>query len=188
MSKPRILHFVRHGAYEITPESAKHGGILTAVGKRQARRTARFFRGLPIKVVHTSDLWRATQTAEIISEALPKVPIRSTRLLREMIPTGLPGRRVRVPLKRRKESRDDLQKIIRRYFKPARSVRHELVVCHGNLIRALTCTALNVRLTAWYQMGTYNCSITRFAVHGNGKIWLESFNETGHLTSSLITG
>lgn len=162
-TKPvRYLYLVRHGRANY--KSGVFGGSLTAGGRRQARAAARFVSQWPISVIHTSDLGRAVESAEIISDHCGGARIRKTRLLREMIATGWKGHRV--PLAHR---------------------RHEVLVSHGNTIRTLACLVLKIRLTAAREMDTSNTGITRFAIGPKGRVVLLSYNETAHLPPDLVT-
>lgn len=176
----RFLYLIRHGQYK----SSDQGGVLTTLGRRQARATAKWLTRIPVDAIHSSDLSRAVETAEIIAERLG-LDLRRSRALREMMPTAVPG--YKVPLSRRRESRENLETIKKRWLQNTRTTRHELIVCHGNLIRALTCQILGARLTAWLTMGTYHCSITKMSVSRDQGIRLLSFNETAHLAPSQVT-
>jgi serine/threonine-protein phosphatase PGAM5 len=178
----RVLHFMRHGQYLLSGEG---GRGLTALGRRQARAAARELAGYPIAAVHSSDLARAVETSDIIAEALGHGAVKRTRLLRELLPGGVPG--MRISRARRTRGRENLDAILARYFRRARGERHELVVCHGNLIRGLVCRALDGRSTAWLRMDIHHCGITRFAVRPDGSVRLLAFNEIAHLPPSFRT-
>jgi len=177
----KILDFVRHGDYE--PD--KFGGKLTALGRKQVLRLAGRLSEWPIAMIHSSDTARAVETAQIIAKQMGGIGVRKSSVLREMVPTALPG--MVVPLKYRALGRENLNTILKRYFRLPRSTRHEVIVCHGNLIRSLVCRVLGVRLTAWRKIGTCNASITRFVLRREGKIRLVSYNDTGHLPAQMIT-
>lgn len=132
-----------------------------------------------------SDLGRATETAEIIAAALGRTRLERLAVLRECIPTGVPGSTV--PLRVRRHARECLDAIVERFFCPLPRSRHELLVCHGNLIRALVCRALGARISAWRKMDTHNGGITRLVIRKNGSIRVVSFNDTGHLRGRLLT-
>lgn len=75
-----------------------------------------------------------------------------------------------------------------KYFVPAhRSTRHEVVVCHGNILRYFVCRALNVAEDAWIQTDVHNCGISEILVEPNGRTMLVSHNDTGHLPYPLRT-
>ena len=120
------------------------------------------------------------------AEHIGGIRVRQSPVLREMLPTAFPG--LVIPLKYRAQGKDDLETILKRYFQlPRRSTRHEVIVCHGNLIRSLVCRVLGARLTAWRKMGTANTGITRFVVFGDGNVGLSRYNDVGHLPEHMIT-
>ena len=182
-ARERILHFVRHGQYVASPEHL--AGMLTGLGKTQARRVAKKLREVPVAALHVSDLTRAIETAEIISGALGGLRLRKTKILRETRPTAIRGRHV--PLAARAVARENLDAIVERFFRRSNTARHEVIVCHGNMIRALVCRVLGVRLGAWLRMRVHNCGITRVTVRQNGRAQLLSFNDVGHLPQRMLT-
>jgi len=177
----KILFFVRHGQYE--PNG--FGGKLTTLGRKQALRLAKRLNEWPITTIRSSDTSRAVETAQIISEHMGGIRVRKSPVLREMFPTACPG--LVIPLKYRAQGKDNLETILKRYFRLPRSTRHEVIVCHGNLIRSLVCRIMNVRLTLWWEMGTANAGITRFTLFSDGNIGLSSYNDVGHLPTHMIT-
>ena len=177
----KILFFVRHGHYEPN----EFGGKLTTLGRKQASRLAKRLNEWPITMIRSSDTSRAVETAQIIAEHMGGIRVRKSPVLREMFPTAYPG--LVIPLKYRAQGKDNLDTILKRYFRLPRSTRHEVIVCHGNLIRSLVCRVLNVRLTLWGQMGTANAGITRFTLFSDGNFGLSSYNDVGHLPPHMIT-
>jgi len=174
-------------ADQIDPSGERDLGdvvICTDQAARQARRAARRLSEWPVAAVHSSDLVRAVETAEIIADKLGS-RVRRTPLLREVLPTRVQG--LHVPLAKRAASKESLEEILGRYFRRARCIRHEVIVCHGNLIRALMCHALAVRLTVWSEMGAHHCGITRFVVRQDGSVRLLCSNDIGHLPPTMIT-
>jgi serine/threonine-protein phosphatase PGAM5 len=179
----RHLYFIRHGQYESRPDV--FGGVLTALGRRQARKTGKRLAKLPIKAVFASDLQRAVESAEIIAEQVDVRRVRIDSILREQIATAVKG--MRVPLEKRRKARKCLDDIEAKFFVPSRSLRHEVVVCHGNLIRELVCRVLGVRLGAWVNMNVTNGGVTHIKVLADGMVRLVGFNDIGHMPDSLVT-
>jgi broad specificity phosphatase PhoE len=177
----RYLHFVRHGQYEPSPA----GGTLTSLGRQQVHATAKRLAGVSPAVVHSSDLERAVESARIIADKSGARRARPDKRLREMTPTGLRG--YTVPRAVRARGREDLDFIVSTFFRPSRRQRHEVFACHGNLIRALTCQALGVKLTRWIRMDIHNGAVTTFVVLRDGHIRLVSFNDIGHFRPSLLS-
>lgn len=180
----RYLYFVRHGQYVHT--ARVEGGVLTPLGRRQARRTGDRFSRVPLARLVASDLGRARETAAIIASRLPRtLRIRADPRLREAIPTGVPG--ATVPRVKRARGKRQLEQICAEFVKPSPRTRHELFVCHGNLIRALACRVLGVRATAWFNFGTHHCGVTRLTVRPDGRVLVDSYNDTGHLPTAMVT-
>lgn len=187
----RSLYLVRHGQYN-PDEAANLNGELTALGKRQAQATARAFKGLPITCIHVSTLIRALQTAEPLIKALPDARINRTRRLLECVPPLIPEVRqgffkhyTDEELARHAQH---AERAYDTYFKrTAGSDKHEILVCHGNLIRYLACRAMGFEPTGWLNLESRNCGITRIVIGPDGTVALLSYNELGHLPSGLHT-
>ncbi|HPH98551.1 MAG TPA: histidine phosphatase family protein [Anaerolineaceae bacterium] len=91
------IHFVRHGQV-YNPDDIFYGRLpgwkLSAEGLRQAQSLGPFFAGRGIKIIHSSPLLRARQTAQIISTLLDPVEVKiSASLLECHTPyDGTPGK------------------------------------------------------------------------------------------------
>jgi serine/threonine-protein phosphatase PGAM5 len=73
-----------------------------------------------------------------------------------------------------------------KYFIPAhRSERHEIIVCHGNILRYFVCRALQGDGDAWIHTDVHNCGISEIVVESSGRALLISHNDTGHLPYEL---
>ncbi|MBA3470067.1 MAG: histidine phosphatase family protein [Herpetosiphonaceae bacterium] len=188
----RILYLVRHGQYDSQTRTAdKLGGRLTELGRTQARLTAERLRNLPIATIHHSTLRRASETANIIATAVDAVPLRPARVLWECLPCIPPHLTQQFAhLSEAVIERDALQaeRAFERYFKAAAQVtRHEIIVCHGNIIRYLVCRALQVPIESWANTDIHNCGISEVAIESDGRMMLISHNDTGHLPYDLRT-
>ena len=179
----RKLILVRHGQYD------SQTGDLTGLGVRQAGATVRALRDYEFDVLHCSTMPRAQQTARILKHGLrSRLKLKPSSLLRERLPSPVPGMTTRADLPELRENLAIMQRAYARLSRPSRGDRTELVVAHGNLIRLFVCLALRIKPTLWLRMGIHNCSITVLVVkdgtHGDNLI---SFNETGHLPAQLRT-
>jgi serine/threonine-protein phosphatase PGAM5 len=198
----RTLHLVRHAQHkrlpydgpenELTLEQANQlDGGLTGMGREQAMLTAQRFRGTPVNAVHSSSLPRALQTAEIIAQEFPNRITRTTRSLWECVPSAPPeftGTFSEVPLEEPWQGRDQAEKAFATYFKPARGAsKHDILVCHGNIIRYFVTRVLQIDVESWVNMITYNCGITRILIQSDGWMALVSYNDVGHLPRYLWT-
>jgi serine/threonine-protein phosphatase PGAM5 len=70
---------------------------------------------------------------------------------------------------------------------PASTDEHEIVVCHGNVIRYSVLRALQLPPEAWLRIGLYNGSITRVDVRPDGRVSLRALGDAGHLPPSTLT-
>lgn len=179
-AEPNPLHFVhliRHGQYEHVTEEGD--GPLTPLGRKQAAVAARYVGRWPIARVWTSDLQRATETSKILLRRLSVKTARKTELLREVLPSAVPG--MSVPASVRKRGREAVDAVIEEFLAPLPSARHDLLVCHGNLIRAIVCRVLGADQFSWLKLATYHCALTTFAVRSDSSIALVRYGESAYL-------
>ncbi len=184
----RTLYLIRHGSFEKDGQWGKLGPPLNAKGRKQARRTASVFRGLPVDALYASTLTRARQTAGIIAEELGVDGIRGSRLLHEVHPVALPdvtyepGDEEIIA-----EHRKRAERSFEVYFKSCRKDRTEIIVAHGNMIRFLALKSLGAPLVRWPHLGVDCCGISSFAILSGRETYLLSYNEIQHLPPSLRT-
>ena len=74
-----------------------------------------------------------------------------------------------------------------------REHEYQIIVTHANMIRYLTCRALQIPPECWLRLSLFNGSVTYLVVHAGGEVSLRSFGETGHMgydnvTSNLYEG
>jgi broad specificity phosphatase PhoE len=122
----------------------------------------------------------------MISSELNGVPYEKTRSLREcFLPNPLFEN---VPPERIQSGEKQAATAFSRYLRPAmRHDRYEIIVTHGNMIRSLVSRVLGGSSDTWLRMRTLNCGITEVAVQSDGRMWLVSYNDVGHLPADLIT-
>jgi len=209
MMATKTIYLIRHGQYyqikhpspgvdetRIDPldDEAEHqrDGGLTPAGVQQAEWTAQRLQPLPIDCIYTSTLPRAMQTAAIIGEGQVDIVPQAHRNLWECIP-HVPARFAdwakRFPAARLQRDQEQAATAFATYFQPNHDSadRHEIIVCHGNLIRYLVCRALQVPLDAWVNMDTHNGGISIIQIQPDGACLLIAFNDTGHLPCHLLT-
>ena len=187
----RILYLIRHGQYNTHYAPDELGGSLTPLGIIQAQHIAQRLKDLPVSTIHHSTLRRATETAHIISEALPQVPLAPSDLIWENVPSVPPQYADSFanlsPQELKALSRRG-DRAFRHYFKPAKKGDClELMVCHGNLIRQFMCRTLRVPVKAWANADIHNCGLTEVRIEPGGRTLLVSHNDTGHLPMELKT-
>jgi broad specificity phosphatase PhoE len=174
-SPERILHFVRHGQYV---DEGPDVGKLTALGRRQAARVARHFKGIRVAALRSSSMPRAMETAAIIARALGRRHVPRHAVLREVLPAKVPG--VVVPRAKQQRGLHQLERIVSRFFRASVRTRHEVVVCHGNLIRALLLHVAAGSPEGFYRLVIHHASVTTFSVSRRG-IKILGFNAQAHL-------
>jgi broad specificity phosphatase PhoE len=188
----RILYLVRHGQYDnLTDPDDGLGGDLTETGQRQAELIAHRLSRLPIQAIHYSTMHRAEQTAQAIEGCFPGVPAFPSRLLWECIP-ALPARDPQafafVPETELERNAAQAEQAYTHFVRRTHSDdHHEVLVCHGNIIRYFACRALGASPELWANSDVYNCGLTIIWVRSTGQVALLSHNDSGHLPEELKT-
>ncbi len=189
----RTIYLVRHGYYDHNDDADPDvGKALVPLGVAQSRLVGTRLRGLPVEIdaLYSSTMTRARQTARVINEELPHLDLQKTRILRECTPTtwredimeGLePGEAA--------ECETQLEQAFREFFVPSPDKdRHEVLVCHGNVIRYLVTRAQGVDPHSWLMMSVGNCSITVIRIKADGSFKILGVGDVGHLAPNLQTG
>jgi serine/threonine-protein phosphatase PGAM5 len=197
----RNIYLVRHGQYlqqDPDPKRIKttddmifqSDGGLTPLGIEQSEQTAKRLKSIPVTAVYSSSLPRATQTAVVIGKEFPGITVQKSRNLWECIPCLPPEMDIKLTPAQREDFQNRVQvsdKAYKQYFRCARSPeKHEVIVCHGNLIRYFVIRVLNVEEKIWMYLGNHNCGITHIIVSDKAK-GVISLNDTGHLAGELLT-
>ncbi len=189
---PRTLYLIRHGEYDHDDSRDEDVGRgLVPLGCDQARLIGERLRDLPVDFssLQSSTMTRARETADIVAEYLPGLDVARHRDIRECTPPTW-----REDIMADLEEGDGepcaalLESAFARLFRPAAGEEaHDVVVCHGNVIRWFVCRALDVEPMAWLGMSIANCSLTVIRIDENGRIKLVSFGDVGHLPPAMTT-
>jgi serine/threonine-protein phosphatase PGAM5 len=212
----RHIYAVRHGQRLPGNGTDRLGLGITDTGKIQAEFTGERLSLIPINTIHYSTLRRAAETAKIIAEYNPNARTQGSQLLWECIPY-LPadfitwykvnrGRinqdRITTPLQMTpwlnlwnpetpwetiEKGFTQAQQAWTHFFRPVREERHEVLVCHGNILRYFMVCALRAPLETWINADINNCGISEFVVNPGGEVMLVSHNDTGHLPVPVRT-
>ena len=161
------------------------------MGVKQSELTAKVLARRPITAIHTSSLNRAEETARIIAKEIPGTTIQPTDLLWECIPTMTPKLQLEMPNYTLSQSAQDKQRAevaFRKYFKVAkRNDRHDIIVCHGNIIRYFVALILKAEADSWMRMDLCNCGITQVLIQPEGDMAILCHNDWSHLPKELRT-
>jgi serine/threonine-protein phosphatase PGAM5 len=177
----RYLYLVRHGDYDSTaPGDPAAGPGLNELGREQAALVAARLAAFPVKfdTLVTSQLARARETGDLIAPRL-RLPVQRDGDLSETRPPGdgVPPSLV-VP-----GAAAQLERAWARYVRPAPAgrVAHDLLICHGNVIRWFLAKSLGADSRVWSRMEIGNTSITVIEVQPDGTTNLLLYNDTSHL-------
>ncbi|HSM14759.1 MAG TPA: histidine phosphatase family protein [Thermoanaerobaculia bacterium] len=192
-AEARTIWLVRHGQYDHDdPRDEAVGKGLVPIGVAQARLLGARLRatGVAFDAFDSSPLTRARQTAEVLAADLPGLALR---IVPEIAECTMATRRAEIVADEDPEEMKACAEKIDRFFAerfvpaPDRE-RHELVVCHGNVIRYLVTRALGVDTTAWLEMSVHNASLTVIRVEADGRFKVIAVGDSGHLPPSMLTG
>ncbi len=188
----RTVYLIRHGQYDHDdPRDPDVGKGLVPLGVAQAKLIAARLKGLPVEMssLHSSTMTRARETAMVIGEEFPDLELQTSKLIRECMP---PNRRIdlmeKIPAEALQACTEQLEEAFKVIFAPSPDAdRHDIVVCHGNVIRYFVTRVLGVDTTAWLGMSIANCSLTVVKVLADGTTVLLSYGDAGHIPPNLTT-
>ncbi|MBU0741978.1 histidine phosphatase family protein [bacterium] len=188
----RAVYLIRHGEYDQDDERDPDVGRgLVGLGFAQARLVADRLEamGVTFTSLQASTMTRARETGEVIATRFPGLALDLHRDIRECTPTTR-----RLDIMEREDPlevaacEDSLAVAWGRIFAPAGDVdAHDIVVCHGNVIRWFVTRALAVDTEAWLGMSIANCSLTVIQVKRDGSCKLVAFADAGHIPPRMQT-
>jgi serine/threonine-protein phosphatase PGAM5 len=188
----RTVYLIRHGEYNHHDARDRDVGRgLVPLGVAQARIVGSRLRALPVEMtsLHTSTMTRARETALVIGEEFPNLELETSHLLRECTPPTW-----REDVMAEEDPADveactkQLEEAFPIYLAPSPDAdRHDIIVCHGNVIRYFVTKVLKVDTEAWLGMSIGNCSLTVVTINADGSMKLLSFSDVGHLPPNLTT-
>lgn len=181
----RFVTLIRHGAYDrVESADDRVANGLSALGRQQSRLLAKRLAGLPVKprLLVTSDLARARETADVIGSALSIRPEQDTLLAECTPPSSRPGLDQKQDPKEMAACLANLEAAWAKYFQasPERDT-HDILVCHGNVIRWFVSRALANDVRHWTSLDIANASVTVIAVRPDGTTRLVLYSDVGHL-------
>jgi serine/threonine-protein phosphatase PGAM5 len=181
------VYLIRHGIYDSDPDRNADDVVangLNALGHEQARLAGARLAALPIKpaALVSSTYRRARETAEDIGRALGMTPTLDS-LLHECTATSDRADYMKNhPAAEIAWCDSNLALAWNKYMVPSPEAdRHDVLVCHGNVIRWFVSHALSGDPRHWPAMEIANGSLTILAVRPDGSVRLVMFNDVGHL-------
>ena len=189
----RTLYLIRHGEYDQTDErDAFTGRELTSLGIAQAKLLAARLKTMPVEFTSltSSTMTRARQTAMVINQEFLELDLKQDSLIYECTP---PTWREDVMADESESElitcKENIEQAFKKYFVPSpdENDRHDLIVCHGNVIRYLVTKVLKVDTMSWLQMSISNCSLTIIRIKPDGSKKLDAFSDYGHIPENMRT-
>lgn len=189
----RTLYLIRHGQYDHSDErSSDIGKALVPLGIAQSRLISNRLKSMPVKIssLISSTMTRARETAMIINQDFQELKLQQSTLIRECTPpTWREDIMERENPEDLKTCTNKLDSAFIKYFVPSpdEEDRHDIIVCHGNVIRYFVTKILKVETMSWLQMTMGNCGLTVVRIKPDGTMKLVSFNDMGHIPPNLQT-
>lgn len=185
----RTLYLVRHGQYDAKPDAGPDGPGLTPLGIAQAKLVATRLHGLSVTFtsLNASTMTRARETALFVGQSFPGLTLQAAPLLRE----GTPRSYLIANEKPEDAAAVEAQfnEAFARYFVPAKDRdAHDILVCHGNVIRYFVTKALGVDTQTWLGLAVTHCSLTVIQVAADGSFKVHAVGDSGHIPPNLSSG
>lgn len=186
------VYLIRHGYYDrdTTSEDDRTHSALNALGHRQARIVGARLAKLPVhfRSLVSSDFLRARETAAEMAK-LMHMPVQEDSLIHECTPTAdRPDWMKNHTAEEIALCDSNVNAAWRKYFTPTPDAdTHDVLVCHGNVIRWFVSKAISLDTTHWSRFDIGNCSITVIAVRPDGVARLVTYSDVGHIPVALQT-
>lgn len=181
----RYVYLIRHGMYDrVDSLDDRTANGLNALGHEQARLLGARLASLPVKprLLVSSDYTRARETADDLAAILGRAAERDS-LIREC---GPPSVRDSAATEAERSEQASCERTLEaawaKYVRPSPDAdAHDLLVCHGNVIRWFVTRAVGADTKRWITMTIGNASLTIIAVRPDGSTRLVMFSDVGHL-------
>jgi serine/threonine-protein phosphatase PGAM5 len=183
----RFLYLARHG-------EAIDDGELSDAGRQQARLLGQRLAKVPLSAIYHGPLVRAVQTAEILSESFPGVPVVSAEAVGDYFPP-VPDLRELPDVYARflsDVSTDEFTlgarlaaEAIARHTAPVAVDTHELIITHNFLAGWLVRHALDAPDQRWLGLNHGNCALSVIRYRPDRPPTLVTFNDLSHLPPAI---
>jgi len=185
-----FLYVVRHG------DAAPHDGPLSPIGEQQAKLTGERLKDVPFSTICHGPLPRAAQTARLIAAFMPDVPVVSSDLAGDYLPSDpdpddLPASYARFLDQFSEAERSEGPKVAARAVQaftqagPEGTDVHTLIVTHNLLIGWLVSQAMAAPAWRWLGLNQMNCGLAVITYRPGLPPSLLTFNDAGHLPPDL---
>jgi len=189
----RTVYLIRHGEYDQADTSDSDiGKKLTPLGIAQARLVSARLKEMPVEFTSltSSTMTRARETAMVINEEFPMLALIQDSLICECTPPSWRKELMAgVDTTEREICIANIELAFNKYFIPStdEDARHDLIICHGNVIRYFVTKVLNVNALSWLEMSITNCSLTIIRILPDGRKKLDTFSDYGHIPENMRT-
>lgn len=182
-----VFFFVRHAYTGLEEEKQKPETRLSFWGREQARLLANRLRNYQVDVIYSSPYKRAVETAEVVKEKI-RLPILRDERLREIFLWKNPeelrsypaiGKDLETFQAHQRERLKFFNELTQKY--PTKNL---LLVCHGNLIRAILGVTLGMEPETMVRFNIQYTSISILKWRNKGFFELVVLNDAGHLEGS----
>jgi serine/threonine-protein phosphatase PGAM5 len=181
------VYLIRHGDYDRDPDRNADDVVsngINALGHEQASLVGARLATLPIKpaALVSSTYRRAQETAEDIGRKLGMTPTLDSLLHECTAGSERADYMKNHSVEEIAACDSNLAQAWRKYLVPSPDAdRHDILVCHGNVIRWFVSRAVSGDPRHWPAMEIANGSLTILAVRPDGSVRLVSFSDVGHL-------
>ncbi|HEU4724544.1 MAG TPA: histidine phosphatase family protein [Candidatus Eisenbacteria bacterium] len=187
----RYLYLIRHGHYDrVDSLDERTANGLSRRGHAQAKRIGKRLTSLPVKprLFVSSDLLRAVETAAEIGAILGRTATVDTLIAECASPSSRPGFDAEHDAAELAACQSAMEAAWAKYAVPSPAAdAHDILVCHGNVIRWFTSRAVGNDTRNWTSYDIGHASLTVIAVRPDGGTRLVIYSDVGHLPVSQQT-
>ncbi|MEK7317134.1 MAG: histidine phosphatase family protein [Candidatus Eisenbacteria bacterium] len=181
----RYVTLIRHGHYDrVDSLDDRTANGLSRKGREQAHLLGRRLAALPVTPAQfvSSDLLRAIETADEIGAVIGRTATRDTLIAECTSPSSRPGLNEETDPAELAACQASMEAAWRKYFVPSpASDQHDVLVCHGNVIRWFVNRALGNDTRHWTSLDIGHASLTVISVRPDGGTGLIIYSDVGHL-------